>query len=96
MSEPEIKRRKKKDYKGFEDIVKKVKDAIYKHGKTQVLYIKAVGFVVRRTISEKNQNLIDEGKAELVCSYVRGVTTEHIVDDCIWTLDEMIKQRRAA
>ena len=80
---------KKKDYRGFDNVVARVKKLISKNGEASLIYVKGKGFVVRKTISEKMRALIDNSDAELVCAYNNDINRMDVADDCVFTLDQM-------
>lgn len=82
--------REKQDYKGFESIVRSVRAAIAKHGQTNILYLKGSGFTSQRSISEKNKLKLKSGEAEMVGTYAKGVATEHIIEDLVFVLGQII------
>ena len=85
---------KKRNYHGFDNVVNRVKRTIVKHNQAILVYVKGTGFVVLKKVLEKLQKLIDDGNAELVCTYDKDVDYYDVAEDCVWTLDQMILQGR--
>ena len=81
----------KDDYKGFEDLVKRIKVNVNKSKGAKLTYIKGVGFKVFSKTSRKIDALLKSGKGELVGVYIPGITTDELVEDIIFLVDEIAR-----
>ena len=82
----------KKDWRGFDDLVKRVKEHLNRNGVAFVVYMKDKGFSVRRQTSEALELLVIEGLADEVGTYNKDVDFDSLIDDCIFVLDNAVKQ----
>ena len=83
------KAREQKDYKGFKDLVKRVKTTAGQVKSANVVYIKNAGFVVYSKITEKVNKLIKEDAAFLVGVYAEGVTSDYLIEDFMFVIDQI-------
>ena len=74
----------------FESILKKIARMINNGFHSNFFYIKNVGFMVQRNISERNEKLIDDDMGFKIAVYSTGYKKAWILDDYTATLEDII------
>jgi hypothetical protein len=64
-----------------ERICRKILSTINNGFEVNFFYIKGTGFIVQRSISVKNQDLLDGGNGFMIAAYGLGARQEYIIED---------------
>ena len=77
------------DHKGFENLVRRVRSSLSSKSIVTVIYIIDEGFKVIKSVNKTTEWLLESGNAISVGSYVKGVPTLDLIEDFVFTADQI-------